>query len=306
MKSVKRMMVALDMSDMDKTLVHYTYFLADALELDAVDFVHVYAEQDEISQQMLSELNLAAGPEIGFKEWVDECCAAQSIELQRTKLSIHLLTGSPLYELLRYARDSDTDMIMVGAKNHKGGTGILSARLARKAPCSVMYIPEDAPHSLKRVMLPTDFSGYSKLAFDELRLLKEEYPDLEIIAQHVYRVPLGFYKTGKSYEEFSGIMSDNSKKLFDAFIRQHKLEDLNLIPRFTLDDDKNPADKIIAVAEAEKIDLLVVCAKGHTRASSILLGSTTEKVLRLDKHIPVMILKEKGETLSLLDIILQL
>lgn len=306
MKSIKRLMVALDMTEMDRTLVHYAYFLGDILQLDNIDFIHVHEDLDEVNQQVLNELNLSISPEINFKDWVDELVAAQAIKLTQTSISQHLLQGSPLHEALRYARDQSVDMIMVGAKNHKDGTGILSSRLARKAPCSVMYVPEGIPLALQRIMLPTDFSKYSELAFEELRLFKEEYPDIEIIAQHVYRVPLGFYKTGKSYEEFSSIMEENSRKLFKNFIKEYHLEGLGLVPRFTLDDDKNPADKIIALAEAEQVDLMIICAKGHTRASSILLGSTTEKVLRLDKRIPVMVLKEKGETLNFLDILLNI
>lgn len=294
------------MSEMDRALVRYAYFLGEALELNTIDFVYVHEELDAVNQKVLHELDLPISHEVNYNDWVEELTQSQDLVLENTKIIQHLLHGSPLHELLRYARDESVDMIMVGAKNHKDGTGVLSSRISRKAPCSVMYVPEGAPHSLKRIMLPTDFSSYSKLAFEELQLFKEEYPDIEIIAQHVYRVPLGFYKTGKSYEEFSAIMKENSKKLFNSFIKEHNLESLGLIPRFTLDDDKNPADKIIALAEEEKVDLMVICAKGHTRASSILLGSTTEKVLRLDKRIPVMILKEKGETLGLLDILLKI
>ena len=144
------------------------------------------------------------------------------------------------------------------------------------------------------------------MAFDEVKLFKDDFPDVEVVAQHVYRVPLGFYKTGKSYEEFAQIMEENSKKLFYQFVEENDLADMDLKPQFILDDDKNPADKIVAQAEAEKVDLMIISAKGHTRASSILLGSTTEKVLRLDKRIPVMILKKKGETLNLLDILLKI
>ena len=305
MKSIKRLMVALDLSDMDRTLVQYAFFLAETIDLKHLDFVTVDEQMDESDQQILAELNLQVSPEVNFKDWVDEL-TKEHAKPDHVDVGCHLLTGSPLHELLRYARDESVDMILVGAKQHQDGTGILSSRLVRKAPCSVMYVPENPPTAIKRILIPTDYSEYSRMAFDEVKLFKDDFPDVEVVAQHVYRVPLGFYKTGKSYEEFAQIMEENSKKLFDQFVEENDLADMDLKPQFVLDDDKNPADKIVAQAEAEKVDLMIISAKGHTRASSILLGSTTEKVLRLDKRIPVMILKKKGETLNLLDILLKI
>lgn len=305
MEALHHLMIAVDHTEMDRTLLEYTSILAKMIPLQKVSIVHVEVDTDEEGVALLEDLQLPSSSQQEFDTWMEDI--AQNLQVaDEVEVETYLLDGSPLHALLSFARDHNVDMILVGAKTSEEGTGILSARLARKAPCSVMYVPAHPPQQLQTVMLPTDFSDYSAMAFQEMRYIKKHFPEVNILTEHVYRLPLGYYKTGKSKEEFEQIMEENAKKRFKQFVKAHDLESLQMEPLFVLDDDKNPADKIIAVAREKKVDLLIICAKGHTRASSILLGSTTEKILRLDKKIPVMILKEKGETLGLLDILLNI
>ena len=53
----------------------------------------------------------------------------------------------------------------------------------------------------------------------------------------------------------------------------------------------HPADTLVRVAEAEKCDLIVVGARGHTGVKRLLLGSVSEAIVRT-AHCPVLVVKD--------------
>lgn len=306
MYTIKKIVVALDLTAFDAHILTYTRFLADILPFSEVHMVHVADDQELSQPEWLAELHIQGSQLPDVQEWVGQLLPADIRWPATCSVQTHVLQGGAVQEILRFARHQDIDLIVVGAKNTKGGTGVLPGRLARKSPCSLLFVPAHPMLQMDAILIPTDFSDYSVMSFQEARYFRQHFPDISIIGQNVFRVPLGFYKTGKTYDEFADIMQQHHEQSFRQFIEKHHLEDLNLVEVFTLDDDKNPADKILRVALENGADLVIISAKGHTRASSILLGSTTEKVLQLDKLLPLLVLKEKGETLHLLDILLKI
>lgn len=306
MRNIQKILVGLDRTEIDRDLVRYALFIGKLLRSKSIQFVHVQHHDNSDSRHLESNVDLSENSEQACRNWLDTLIAESDQAVGSLETSLVYLEGSPLYTLLRFIRDEDFDLVLVGSKKYSEGSGILPARLTRKSPCSVAFVPPNPSMELKQILVPTDFSEYSALAFQEMSFFRDAFPKVELYAQHVFTVPLGYYKTGKSYEEFSEIMRDNSKKLFADFVRDNNLGHLHLIDKHTLDDDNNPADKILAMATHVGADLVVLGSKGHTRASTILLGSTAEKVLRMERTVPIVILKEKGETLSALEILLKI
>ncbi len=301
MKDIKQVLIALDKSATDQKLISYGIFIAEVLEAKTVHFLHVMREEVH-ELDVLGELEANREVEEEFKAEVLKV-AYQFHPDTSLELMVHVFRGNPFTEILSFIRLNDIDLAIVGKKDEKEGSGIVSHRLSRKAPCSVVFVPPASRLQMKTILLPTDFSEYSAMSFREAMYFRGKIPELRMIALHVYRVPIGYYSTGKSYEEFADIMKRNAEKEFEKFVKQYKLEKLKLEPLFELSDNHNPAEKIHEVALREESDLILIGARGHSMASSIILGSTTEKLLRITRKIPVFVMKRKGETLKLLDII---
>ena len=60
------------------------------------------------------------------------------------------------------------------------------------------------------------------------------------------------------------------------------------------------------MALRSEADLIVIGARGKTDAATVILGSTTEKLLAVDKGTPLMVIKKKGQTLGFLDALFSL
>jgi nucleotide-binding universal stress UspA family protein len=54
---------------------------------------------------------------------------------------------------------------------------------------------------------------------------------------------------------------------------------------------KSQAEKLYEEAETQRTDLLIIGAKGKTSVVTSLLGNVTERLRRMEKKMPVMIMK---------------
>jgi len=69
----------------------------------------------------------------------------------------------------------------------------------------------------KKIMVPTDFSDHTEMIYEfSERICKDLHA--ELIPVHIYQVPHGYSKTGKTFEEFSEIMKENANKDFKKFL----------------------------------------------------------------------------------------
>ena len=114
---------------------------------------------------------------------------------------------------MKLIEDDDIDLVMVGRKKEKKGGGIVIHRLARRAGCSLLIVPQGVKESIRTILVPIDFSDYSSSALDEaISVAVNSSSEVKIIAQNVYQVPSGYHYTGKSYEEFALIMKQNAER----------------------------------------------------------------------------------------------
>ena len=218
-----------------------------------------------------------------------------------TELVCEAIQGKPLFELLSRIRENDIDLVVVDRENPETSGITLSERLARKAPCSVLMIPEGNEAKFTRVLVALDFSKNSEDAMD-VAIAFASAAKAELVCLNVYSVPAGYYKTGKSHEQFSEILKKNSEENFKKFISKLDLKGLSPKPLFV--ESKSSPKAIMEVVDKEKIDLLVLGAKGRSSSAAVLLGSVTEKLIWATK-IPLLAVKKKGAGMGLLDVLLK-
>jgi len=148
-----------------------------------------------------------------------------------------------------------------------------------------------------------DFSEISMDALEVAVALALAAELKEIHCLHVYNVPLGYYKTGKSYEEFAEIMKGHAEKNLQEFMKEVDLKGLTLTPIFKL--EKKEYKGIEEVIEEHEIYLLVIGARGRRAGAGVMLGSVTEHLIRTTT-IPLLAVKRKGTGMSLLEALLKL
>jgi len=304
MYKIERLLVALDLTKMDEVLVKYTSHLAQFLKSEKVYFIHI-AKDLELPEELkknypdllapTDESMMDSMKKVVDKYWETDC---------KCEISIEVKEGDPSEQILKWVDIKNVDMMVMGRKKELKGGGIMPHKVAKVAHTSLMMVPEDSSFKLNKVVVPVDFSKHSKLVVEQaLNITKDREVSLSLL--NIFRVPIGYNKTGKSYSEFAKIMESHAQHDFQEFIKKNEFPD-DLICHYGLDDDDLPADKIFDFASEQNADMIIMGSKGRTGLASLFLGSVAEKVISYDSHIPLMIIKEKGENMGFIKALLKL
>ncbi|MDZ7343051.1 MAG: universal stress protein [candidate division KSB1 bacterium] len=302
MDRYKNLMVGLNLSDQDVTTIRYAAMISRLAKTEKIYFIHV-TENLEIPDDVRAEFPdlLERADEFAVNEmktmidrYFDGYPGAERIH--------NVVEGVPLSVLLEWSHQKDIDLFLMGRKKESGENSKLAVKLVRKAPCSVFIVPEGSEAKITRVLVPVDFSRNSAEALEVAIAFASTSTGAAIECLHVYRLPTGYYKTGKTFEEFAAIMKGHAEKAYRNLISTFDHKGLSIAPLFELDN--NPSKAIKAIAEKQRADLLVMGARGKNDAAAVLLGSVTERLIRTT-DIPLLAVKKKGASLGLLEAILR-
>jgi len=147
--------------------------------------------------------------------------------------------------------------------------------------------------SFKSILLPTDFSDYSKYARAYAISLCREFK-AKLLALHVLEDPVYPIDTtpfGFSPVQFVRERRDSAEKELEKVVEEIAKEG---IETESLIVEGKPFVQIITVAREREVDLIVIGTHGRTGLSHYLLGSVTEKVVR-KAPCPVLTVRKHGQ-----------
>jgi nucleotide-binding universal stress UspA family protein len=196
--------------------------------------------------------------------------------------TIHLAVGNVLHEIASRVDALDAGLLVVGA--HGNGLieqallGSVAERLLRKIRHPLLVVRQPAAQAYQRVLVPVDFSGWSREA---LRLALIIAPQAEITVIHAYLVPFEskLRLAGVNEGEILQYRAEAQDKARTEMKRL--LASLELAPegirRVIVHGDAAPS--ILQQAEKDQTDLIVMGKHGNSPLEELLLGSTTKHVL---------------------------
>ncbi len=145
--------------------------------------------------------------------------------------------------------------------------------------------------AIERILCPVDFSRSSVWAFTHASSLAHHF-DAKLFVQYV--VELGQYPSADfapnadAYDQFCDTMLSQGEARLRAFIQAHRKYEVDpecIASRGTA------ADGVLSFAKQRAINLIVMGAHGRRGFERLMLGSVTEKVLRM-AQCPVLAVPE--------------
>jgi nucleotide-binding universal stress UspA family protein len=292
MKRFKRLLVGLNLSDQDKFVIQAAGKITQLSESEEVHFIHI-TERLAIPDEIAKEYPELAEPAGKHAESVmSESIGKYFVGAPETDVTHEVLEGSQIDMLLQHMRQKDIDMVIVGRKSWEHISGHIAEKVARKAPCSVLIIPEGRDLIVGNILVGSDFSPHSKEAMDIALSFAQKSGSSKITCLHVLE-----YSHDKSHNGFLDLLRKAVRKDFDDFLRQFNFQGISM--RSDVVVEHNVAKAIREFFWRHKIDLIVVGSRGKTAAAAVLLGSVTETLIRMT-NTPLLAVKRKGETMNLL------
>jgi nucleotide-binding universal stress UspA family protein len=283
---IKNIICPLDLSESSQKAYRVAKYLADTLKAE-LWVLHVVPEATDFYSSLYPDLaDLMGGIQEHIEEKIDAVIDTKDPIIHRVVLS-----GKPCEEIIKFQEHKDADLIVMGAKGVSSIEAILlgntANRVLRDAKCPVIITRgEISDYRIKKILVPTDLSECSDYALEKAVELAEksgaEIELLHVLDVHTY--------DAKKVDEF--MKSEKGKAL------QQKVEDAMKMPANSRGVTINkvvvrgfePPSEIAAYAGENDVDLIVMASHGRRGLTKWLLGSVTDKVIRI-APCPVMAVK---------------
>lgn len=204
--------------------------------------------------------------------------------------------GDPGMEICRLARELSCPLIVVPSHGRKGLSRILlgsvAERIIRHADCSVLVVRRDGAEvestsswlPRERVVVPIDLSESSSAAVETALQLVASPDDIDVV-NVVYTMSdtLAAGSMAVAQED----LERSRNECLQRFLREHGWNSLKSHIMFG-----EPGMTLAEYADDRKADLVVMPSHGFHGLNRLLLGSTTERVLRHTKA-PVLVLRRQ-------------
>ena len=277
----KKIICAIDFSTFTNTILSYSSALCKKYHATPL-LVHVTIDLNALLEHNETTLDMESLQKLNTRyahERLEELAQRMAV-----KSEILISQGKPAEEISRLALEQEADMVITNTYGRSGFKRLLIGSVTEKllktlhCPLLALHSPEhdvesqtDPEMKLKKILVGCDFSPDSKLAFDYGLNLAQEF-QAELYLAHVIK------------PSFSKTALQESKELRDRLEGQ-----LNgMVPEScrewcnaqTAVLDGEPYLALIKYAKEQDIDLIVLGIRGHTLWEKLLVGSTTDRLIR--------------------------
>ena len=212
-----------------------------------------------------------------------------------TENEIIIRQGTPADEISRLASEQKADMVITATHGKSGFKrfllGSVTEKLMKTLHCPLLVLPmqgNDVRSSagfemkLKKILVGCDFSPDSKLAVDYGLSLAQEF-QAELYLSHVIKPSL--YKDEREgFNEFRSRLERQLNNMVPDACRDWCTAKTTLL-------DGEPYIALLNCAKEQDIDMVVLGIRGHTLLEKLLVGSTTDRLIR-HSHVPVLAVRQ--------------
>lgn len=290
MDKFKRLLVGLDFSSLDQTLVAYTSFIAKQTGANKIYFIHV--ERDLTVGKMMYELTSEEPLDEFLLRRMKDFVGNNFENLADYDVQYEVLEGSPAKKLLQWVQLKNIDLMIIGQHGKNSGGLVIPSKIARNAHCSVLFVPPMSKRRLEKFVVPVDFSKASIQAMNAALSLAALKENSEVMSMHIYDLP-ELDKYGDLIEKrYKPIMESAVEDEFKIFEKELIESDVKTSKTFQVNWNYQGALYVEQFAKAQGADIIVISAQGKSALGRIFLGSFTEKLIKQQTEIPVLVYRD--------------
>lgn len=283
MKLVEKILVATDFAQASSEALRMASFLAKAFRSEII-LIHVIPDIKglEIDRGKLRRIETQKLREIGR-------------DLKKEGIScveVIVRFGVAFERIIEYSDEFDVNLIVMGSgkSGKKFPLGITAERVMTYADKPVLVVKPGTQAFIRKVLCPVDFSEASKRALiNSIHLSRTFGAHLSVLT--VSEAPLGSF-WGKGRAAGASRQKDLIKRQvhqYDRFLRGFESEGLAWTKAIR---EGEPYEEILRAVREGRPDLLLMGSHGRTGLWRLLMGSTTERVVR-EMPCSVMTLKQE-------------
>lgn len=279
-----RVLVGLDLSEMDSELIRYLGILQQWLPSSHITFLHsIKVAELPADMREPSRLRLIAS----------------RIEAKIRQLIGHITIPDIPFDVqvrheayaelafMEAVKQRQTGLVILGNKQTLEGSGGISQKLARMLPSAVMLLPEGAVNRPRTIVEAVDFSRYTAPVARWGRIIAQGEAPPRMIPVYIHRM---------SYHSFPIFSEDETEAAFrqEAADKSRKWNTqhpdappLQVIPA----REQSVASTLIRFARENQADFIILGVQGITSLTNLFMGSVANEVLQRDNAPGLLLVK---------------
>ncbi|MEJ2103729.1 MAG: universal stress protein [Ignavibacteriaceae bacterium] len=305
MLQLQKILFPTDFSKCSEQALAHAVFLAEKYEAEiyVLHVITIFEDQPSIVSNEIAETKemVKKLEDVAEKQLNKILDSHSSNDIKITTEIKRGLSAAPA--ILEYASENKIDLIIMGTHGRRGLGHLLlgsaAEEVVRLAPCPLFTIrelkdPKPVMH-VNNILVPIDFSNYSEKALAYASEIAQSY-NAQLQVLHIIEETMhpAFSVTGKSsiFDLVPDIKDESRKraeKMLSNFVSDRVKSKIFI-------QGGRAANDIIKFAKENSTDLIVIATHGLTGLEHMLLGSVTEKVVRM-AHCPVFTVKAFGKDL---------
>lgn len=291
-RNINRMLVSLDLTEIDAPMIDYASFLSRILKIDKVFFVHAIQAYDlERKGKNLNDIRNSLNTTI--RNEIDSIVNHRFGEKTKTEVITKIEDENAAQGVLKVIREKGIDLTLIGQKYGEDRENKYAKEIAAEAESNLLLVPEEATHKIKHVFCAVDFSKESEEAFQKALDISKSI-GATLTCYYVYDIRKVYFP-GATDQSLASLEKHFHKK-FEKFLSRFDLSLSGVKPSFNINDKlDNSAEKIYTQAFDDGADLIIIGTKGQPGSIISLLGNITENMMHIDTEIPVMIIKNRNK-----------
>lgn len=237
---------------------------------------------DDLRRWLADDSQAAGAIEADARQRLEEL-AAEMARAQGITVTTHLSIGHPVERVIRHADEVDAGLVVTGTRGAGFFRGVVvgstAERIAKRSARPVLMVRQLPHEAYRRILVPVDFSPWSRSAID---LARQIAPDASLVLMHAVELPF----EGKM--RVAGVADDTVMRYRDAARReaQQRLHELAADTgldtgrvRLSTPGGADPWMLIVQEEQERDCDLVVIGRQGRHAVDEFLLGSTTRMVI---------------------------
>ncbi|TAJ10433.1 hypothetical protein DMA11_19000 [Marinilabiliaceae bacterium JC017] len=295
-------LVCLDLTAMDDFLIRYSNFMVEKFKPQSIAFMHVMRTYD-ISQDILATFPDLDEPLVDIlKDEMQEKVTELFEHKNEVETAVIVGEGVTTETIVQYSQEHNITLTLMGKKIGYQGRGSVVRKVLSLSPSSVLLISESTQPKIEHIMVRMDFSKITSMAM-KMALHLQELTGAKISCHHVYKLPLKYFPqhTLENERKLEEHVERHSQKEYKKFARKMNIDPLEIPCTCSIDAENEEAHILYNQALNIYADMIMIGSKIKSELADVILDSTSEKLAGTEKNIPVLVVKDRKQTLGFLE-----
>ncbi|MET3114983.1 nucleotide-binding universal stress UspA family protein [Pedobacter sp. CG_S7] len=286
LKNKLNVLIGLDLSEMDDSLISYIKVLHQLLPLGQITFIH-NIKQSELPESLRSpeKLKVIANT-IKHKLTTS---IPKNIDFPCSYSTEVTLADYTELAFIKASKQFDTDLIVLGNKQHLEGNGGLSHKLIRVLPMATLLVPETFNPNPKLFVEAVDFSKYTPIVVKWGNHIEKLSSSSTLVFQPLYvsKVSWTFFPGLSLAEIRENTMLDTKKSALKWLKLYPDAAPLNVKAA----EDKNIASTLKQYVRQQKVDFVILGVQGVTSLTTLFMGSVANEFIQMETDACLLLVK---------------